>query len=220
VTDRLAVGVTVPISTVRFSGVRNRTTNGATSLQSSQSGSSTGLGDTTLNGRYMLVGTGVRGASVGADLRLPTGRSEDLLGAGKATGRFLGIGTWEEGHLAVNVNGGFGIGGLSREVFWAAATTLAPTPRVTIIGEVMGRWLAELSRVSDVYQPHPLLPGVETMRWLSLDPGIHTTFMVTGAKWNVGGTWLLNTNLLIRLTDAGLRARVTPAVSLDYAFER
>jgi hypothetical protein len=220
VTDRLAVGVTVPISTVRFSGRRDRTVNGQTALQSSQSGSATGLGDLTVNTRYMLLGTGLRGASVGADIRFPTGRAEDLLGAGEATGRFLGIGTWEEGHLAVNVNGGFGVGGLSREVFWGAATTLAPTPRVTIVGEVMGRWLAELSRVSDVYQPHPLLPGVETMRWLSLDPGIHTTFMVTGAKWNVSGTWLLNTNLLIRLTDAGLRARVTPAVSLDYAFER
>ena len=120
----------------------------------------------------------------------------------------------------MNLNGGVGIGGLSREVFWGAARTLAPTPRVTIVGEVMGRWLSELSRVSDVYQPHPLLPGVETMRWLSLDPGIHTMFLVTGAKWNVGGTWLLNTNLLIRVTDAGLTARVTPAVSLDYAFQR
>lgn len=220
VTDRLAVGLAVPIATVRFSGVRNRTYNGATALQSSQAGSATGLGDMTVNARYMVVGTGLRGASVGADVRFPTGRAEDLLGAGDTTTRFLGIGTWEEGHLAVNVNGGFGFGGLSDEVFWGAATTLAPNPRVTIVGEVMGRWLSELSRVSDVYQPHPLLPGVETMRWLSLDPGIHTTFVVTGAKWNVGGTWLLNTNLLIRLTDAGLRARVTPAISLDYAFER
>jgi hypothetical protein len=220
VTDRLAVGLTVPISTVRFTGQRNRTVNATTALQSSQAGSATGLGDMTVNARYMLVGSGIRGASVGADVRFPTGRAEDLLGAGETTTRFLGIGTWEEGHLAVNVNGGFGVGGLSREVFWGAATTLAPTPRVTIVGEVMGRWLAELSRVSDVYQPHPLMPGVETMRWLSLDPGIHTTFLVTGAKWNVGGTWLLNTNVLIRLTDAGLRARVTPAISLDYAFER
>lgn len=220
VTDRFAVGLAIPIATVRFTGVRNRTVNNVTALQSAQSGSATGLGDMTVNARYMVVGTGLRGASVGADVRFPTGRAEDLLGAGKATGRFLGIGTWEEGALAVHVNGGFGVGGLSREAFWGAATTLAPTPRVTIVGEVMGRWLAELSRVSDVYQPHPLLPGVETMRWLSLDPGIHTTFMVTGAKWNLGGTWLLNTNLLIRLTDAGLRARVTPAISLDYAFER
>jgi hypothetical protein len=220
VTDRFAVGLTIPISTVRFSGRRDRMVNGLTALQSLQAGSATGLGDMAVTTRYMLVGTGVRGASVGADIRFPTGREEDLLGAGRATGRFLGIGTWEEGHLAVNVNGGFGIGGLSREVFWGAATTLSPAPRVTIVGEVMGRWLAQLSRVSDVYQPHPLMPGVETMRWLSLDPGIHTTFLVTGAKWNVGGTWLLNTNLLIRLTDAGLRARVTPAVSIDYAFDR
>ena len=220
VTDRLAVGVAVPISAVRFSGERDRIVNGQTSLQSTQSGSASGLGDMTVNARYMIVGTGLRGASVGADIRFPTGREEDLLGAGKATGRFLGIATWEEGHLAVNLNGGVGVGGLSREVFWGAATTLAPSPRVTIVGEVMGRWLAELSRVSDVYQPHPLLPGVETMRWLSLDPGIHTMFMVTGAKWNVSGSWLLNTNLLIRVTDAGLRARVTPAISLDYAFER
>jgi hypothetical protein len=220
VTDRLAVGLVLPIATVRFSGQRNRTVNGASALQSSQSGSASGLGDMTVNARYMVVGTGLRGASVGADVRFPTGREEDLLGAGEPTGRFLGVGTWEEGHLAVSINGGVGLGGLSREVFWGAATSLAPTPRVTIVGEVLGRWLSELSRVSDVYQPHPLLPGVETMRWLSLDPGIHTVFMVTGAKWNPGGSWLVNTNLLIRVTDAGLRARVTPAISIDYAFER
>jgi len=219
-TDRLGIGVAVPISTVRFSGQRNRTLNGVTALQSSRAGSATGLGDITANARYMLTESGIRGASVGVDIRFPTGSAADLLGAGRMTSRFLGIGTWEEGHLAVNVNGGFGLGGLSREVFWGAATTLAPSPRVTVVGEVMGRWLAELSRVSDVYQPHPLMPGVETMRWLSLDPGVHTTFLVTGAKWNVGGTWLLNTSLLIRVTDAGLRGRVTPAISLDYSFDR
>ncbi len=220
VTDRLSVGVAVPVSTVRFSGRRDRTVNGVTALQSSQAGSATGLGDMTMNGRYLLLGSPLRGASIGADLRLPTGRQEDLLGAGDVAGRFVGIGSWEEGHLAVNVNGGIGLGGLSREVFWGAATTLAPTPRVTIVGEVMGRWLAELSRVSDVYQPHPLLPGVETMRWLSLEPGIHSTFMVAGARWNLSGSWLVNTNLLFRVTDAGLRSRVTPAISFDYAFER
>jgi hypothetical protein len=84
----------------------------------------------------------------------------------------------------------------------------------------MGRRLSELSLVQDVYEPHPLIPGVEPMRWLSNDPGFHALFVVTGAKWNVASSWLLNTNLLIRVTDAGLRARVTPAISLDYAFER
>jgi hypothetical protein len=220
VTDRFAVGISVPISTVRFSGRRVRTVNGVSALQSSQSGSATGVGDVSVNGRYMLAGSGLRGVSVGGDIRLPTGDEQDLLGAGDAAGRVIGIGTWEEGHLAVHVNGGLGVGGVSREMFWGAATTLAPSPRVTIVGEMMGRWLAELGHVQDVYEPHPLLTGVETMRWLPTDPGVHSTFIVTGAKWNLARSWLLNTDILIRVTDAGLRARVTPAISLDYAFER
>jgi hypothetical protein len=76
VTDQLAIGLAVPVSTVRFRGRRDRTVNGLTALQSSQTGSATGLGDMTVNARYMVVGTPLRGASLGADLRLPTGRQE------------------------------------------------------------------------------------------------------------------------------------------------
>ena len=219
-TDRLAVGAAVPIVHVRFSGDRVRTVNGVTTLMSSRSGSATGLGDMSVQGRYTVSGEALRGFSVGADLRLPTGREEDLLGSGDTALRMLGIGSWEEGQLALHANGGVGVGGASREIFWSTATTFAVTPRVTAVGEVMGRRLSELSMVQDVYEPHPLIQGVETMRWLPNDPGIHTMFVVTGAKWNIASSWLLNTNLLIRVTDAGLRARVTPAISLDYAFER
>jgi hypothetical protein len=74
------------------------------------------------------------------------------------------------------------------------------------------RQLSELSRVSDVYQPHPVVAGVETMRWLPTEHGIHTMSVVTGAKWNLTRSWLVNTNLLIRLTDTGLSARVTPSL--------
>ena len=55
------------------------------------------------------------------------------------------------------------------------------------------------------------------MRWLPTESGVSTMFAVTGVKWNVTGSWMLNANLLIRVTDAGLRAAVTPGVSLDYA---
>ena len=59
------------------------------------------------------------------------------------------------------------------------------------------------------------------MRWLPSDRGIHTLFAVTGVKWNLTRSWLLNnSNVLIRLTDTGLSARVTPSLSLDYGFER
>jgi hypothetical protein len=58
------------------------------------------------------------------------------------------------------------------------------------------------------------------MRWLPSQRGIHTLFVVTGAKWNLMGSWLLNGNMLIRLTDTGLSSRVTPSLSIDYGFER
>ena len=219
-TDRISIGGVVPITTVRVNGTRMRSVSGVSTLQSIQSGSATGLGDMVLNGRYVVAGTGGRSVAVGADLRLPTGREEDLLGTGETALRFLGIGSWEEERLGVHVNGAFTFGGISREALWSSAVTMAATSRLTVIGELMGRYVTELGHVRDVYQPHTVLPGVETMRWLPGDRGIHTLFVVTGAKWNVARSWLLNANLLMRVTDAGLRDAVTPGISLDYTFER
>jgi hypothetical protein len=220
ISDRLAVGATVPLITVRFSGTRTRNERGVAALQARQSGSSTGFGDVTVNGRYLIAGDGPRGFSVGTDLRLPTGREEDLLGSGKTAARFLGIGSWEEGKLSVNVNGGYGVGGASKQLTWGMATTFAVTPKATLVGELLGSRIADLSYVQDVYQPHPLMPGVETMRWLDADRGVVTTVIVAGAKWNVANTWLLYTSLQFRVTDGGLSGRVTPSISFGYDFER
>jgi hypothetical protein len=41
---------------------------------------------------------------------------------------------------------------------------------------------------------------------------------VAGFKWNVGNRWLFNANVLLPLTDRGLRAPVVPAFALDYSF--
>ena len=92
-------------------------------------------------------------------------------------------------------------------------------PKLTVIGEFMGRRLSALNEVSAVYEPHPVLAGIDTMRWLPSGGGVVTAFLVTGAKFNVGGNWTVNGNLLTRLTDTGLRARVTPSVSVNRAVE-
>ncbi len=107
---------------------------------------------------------------------------------------------------------------MSREQFWSGAVGVSAGLRVTLVGELLGRRLTSLHRVVDVYQPHPVLAGVETMRWLPEPTGVSITYLVTGAKWNLGGSWLLNANVLTRLTDAGLKARFTPTLALDYGF--
>lgn len=218
VTNRLDVGVTVPLVSLRFSGSRVNTFNGASTLQSEQKGLATGLGDVVVNTRFRLTGQGGSGLAVGADVRAPTGRDEDLLGAGKASGRFLAIASWERGIFALHANGGVGVGGVTDEQFVGGAVTVAATPRLSLVGEVIGRRLNDLYTVADVYEPHPVVAGVETMRWLPSKTGVRTVYVATGAKWNIFGSVLLNAQVLTRLSDSGLRARFTPSVALDYSF--
>ena len=61
VNDRLSVGGTVPFVSVSFSGQRMRTINNVATTQSVQSGSAFGVGDISLNGRYLVAGSGSRG---------------------------------------------------------------------------------------------------------------------------------------------------------------
>jgi hypothetical protein len=219
-TDRLDLNVALPIVNVAFTGRRTTTMGGMTSLQSARAASASGLGDLTIAGRYLLTEAGPRSLAVGADLRLPTGREEDLLGAGKTALRMMAIGSWEEGRLGVHGNAGAGLGGLSRELFWAGATTIAVSPRVTAVAELTGRRLTELTVLGDVYAPHSSIAGLETMRWVPVGKGVHTAFFVTGVKVNISGNLLLNGSLLVRITDSGLRARVTPNISFSYALGR
>jgi hypothetical protein len=58
------------------------------------------------------------------------------------------------------------------------------------------------------------------MRWLPEGNSVWQTLLVTGAKWNIGRSYMLNASMLIRLTDSGLTARVVPSITLDYTFQR
>ena len=218
VTDRIDVGAVLPFTRLRYSGSRTNTFDGISTLQARRSGTATGVGDLAVNARVRLTGNSGTGVAVGTDVRFPTGRDEDLLGAPGRTWRLMGIGSWEGGIVTLHGNGGFGVGGASDEQFWSAAVTVSPSLRFSVVGELLGRRLTDLNTVADVYAPHPVLAGVETMRWLPAESGVHTAFLVTGVKWNVAGAWLVNTHVLTRLTETGLRARFTPSLSLDFAF--
>lgn len=220
ITDELDVGVLVPVVNLRYSGTRVNVFNGQPAFRIAGGGSTSGIGDVTLTARYRLPGRGRTGIALGSDVRLPTGREEDLLGAGEATVRALVIGSWEARRVAVHMNGAVGAGGASGELSWGGALSFAPAPRLTIVGELLARHYNDLHRVVDVYQPHSVLAGVETMRWIPEEAGVTNAYTVAGVKFNLSGSMVLNGSVLVRLTEAGLRARVTPTLSIDYAFER
>lgn len=216
-TSRLDLGVAVPVVQVRLDGERVDTYRGRVFVQSRASAYATGLGDVALRAKYQIVRERAGGVAVAADLRLPTGREEDLLGAGDAAVKLLVIGSVEGNRMTGHANVGYTAGGAASETTYGVAGTLTAAPRLTLIGELLGRWTAGLGRITDVAAQHPSLIGVETIRLVADDSATTQAFAIGGLKWNLGRSWLLTTNVLIPLTEGGLTAKVVPTIALEYA---
>ena len=218
VSDRVDIGVALPIVSMELSGERINTYRGQTIPQAAATATTTGVADMAITARAHLLGGRASGVTAGAEVRLPTGREEDLLGTGKTALRVLGIGSVEGSRAALHVNGGYSWGGISREANYSAAVTVTASERFTLVGEFLGRWVEGLGRIGQVTAPHPSSVGVDTIRLLPTTTGVTTGMAVAGFKWNVADRWLLNANVLLPLTDRGLRARMVPAIALDYSF--
>ena len=218
VTNRFDIGAAVPIVSMQLAGERINTYRGATLLQATGTATTTGAADMAIIARGHVLGTAASGLGVSAELRLPTGREEDLLGAGEPALRLMAIGTAEGTRASAYVNGGYSWGGISRQATYNAAVTVAASSRVTLVGEFLGRWVDGVGQIEQVTVPHPRSSGVDTIRLLPTGTSAMTGMAVAGFKWNVAGRWLVNANVLLPVIDRGLRARIVPAVALDYSF--
>jgi hypothetical protein len=215
VTDRVEVGFAAPLVMLRLHGLRIDTYRGRTFTQATASANAVGLADLVVRTKYRLSEAG--GVAAAVDVRLPTGRAQDLLGMGSTSLKLSGIASIERGRLSTHGNAGITVGGLAREVSYDGAVAMAATPRVTVIGELLGRWIDSPGHIGALSAPHPSLAGVETLR---LTPDASTLNMITcvpGFKLNLSTTWVLAANVSIPLTTAGLTAPFTPFIGLDYS---
>src|SRR5262245_5458449 len=218
ITDRLDVSAGIPFVRVTLQGERVDTYRGRQLLQATGSGSASGLGDVILRGRYNVLLVGASGLAVGAAVRLPTGREEDLLGAGRAsfTPRF--VGSYEHDRVGLHGEVGYTFRGVSEALSYAGAVTAVAAPRLTLVGELLGRRLNGVGQLEETTLPHPRLAGVDTIRLTSSGEAADRLVAVAGFKWNVASTWLLTANVLRPLTDVGLNAEWVPSVTFDYWF--
>ena len=114
ITDELEVAVAAPIVSLHVDGSRVNTYRGRTFTQADARAQSVGLADLTIRSKYRFAGDGGSGIAAAVDLRLPTGREQDLLGAGAAALKLSGIGSIERGAVSAHGNAGFTVGGLAR----------------------------------------------------------------------------------------------------------
>jgi hypothetical protein len=218
VTERLEIGGALPLVQLQIDGSRLNVYRGQSFVQATGTASASGVADAAVRAKYRLVSTRTAGFAAAAEVRLPTGDEQQLLGAGKAAVKLMGIGSVE--NAKVGAHGNFAVvrGGVSDEVDGGGAITFAATPKLTVGGELLYRRLSDVRQVIAVSAAHPSISGVITQR---LVPGATTATLssaVTGIKWNARATMVLTAEVLWRMGKGGLTAPFTPTISLDYLF--
>lgn len=216
--NRVDVGIAIPFVSVSLAGTRVNTYRDTSVTQASADARANGLGDVAVRTKIRLFGARASGLSAVGEVRLPTGRRDDLLGAGDPAVRAALIASVEAGRLSAHVNGGLAAGGFADGQHYAAALTVAASPRVTLIGEIVGRRLDQAGRLSLERTPHPSIAGVDALRLVTTGSGVHTAVAVGGVKWNVVRTLVLSGSVIAPMTSSGLRAGTTALFGLDYAF--
>jgi hypothetical protein len=220
VTDYLEVGFAVPMISLQLDGSRADIYRGRQFTQASATASAVGLADMVLRTKYTLYADHGSGVAAAVDVRLPTGKEENLLGTGTASIKFTGIGSVESGNAALHLNGGYSLGGLAREFSYGGAVAVAATNHLTVSGELLGRWIDGIGHIVPSDAPTPGLVGVETIRLVPDTSSLNIVSVVPGVKWNVTQTWILVANVTVPVTTAGLTTRFTPFVGVDYSFGR
>ena len=217
ITDRMDVSAAVPFVKMQLSGERTDVYRGSTFVQANAVASASGLGDTVVRAKYNVLRSGGSGLSAGAEVSLPTGDHDNLLGTGEFMVTPRVIGSIEREWLGIHGSFGYGFGGPAKAIQYAGAVAIAATPRITVIGEYIGRHLSEGGHLTEVVESHPTLTGVETIRLSATQESTTRGLVAAGVRWNLGAKFLLSASVMRAVTSAGLNARWVPAITFDYA---
>jgi hypothetical protein len=219
ITNRVEVSGALPLVALQLEGERTNVYRGSTFVQASGQADVAGLGDAMARLKVRVLGDRAAGLAIGGDVRFPTGREEDLLGAGRVGYRVLAITSAEGRQVAVHGNAFLARGGLSDETGFTGALAFTPAPTVTVATELLMRRLSEVYPIEELTASHPTISGVETLRLVAGTTATTLSQVSVGFKWNATDTWLLNGGLSIPLGDAGLTARWSPTIGIEYTFK-
>jgi hypothetical protein len=198
-----------------------------------QSASATGLGDVMFRGKYSFAKPkSVFGIAAALDLRLPTGSEEDLAGIGVAQARGYAIGSWNLGRFSPHFNLGYtasfgdsDLGDVPDEVNYLAGCEFEVHPRVSLLADLIGRYLIDTPVVSVGPQAFVADPNgggnpvSTTLNQMTSDAGDLNILQGTaGVKINPGGNWLISLGALVPITDDGLNNDVLIFAGFDYNF--
>jgi hypothetical protein len=200
----------------------------------SDSGSSSGIGDVLLRGKYRFADAPGGGMALALDLRLATGNELELLGTGGTQARLFLVGSREWGAFAPHFNVGYtfsGVGGqalevLPNEIGATLGFGIAAGSRVTLSADVLARRLLDapaLESVDREFEFSDAQGNEDTVVLPDLDATVANDLDLVlgsaGLRWNPAGSFLVSFSALYTLSSDGLEDEdVIPVVALDYSF--
>ncbi len=246
VTDWLDVGVQVPFLQMKMDITYHATildfathnvsptthvfANGGKTADFSGSGSAAGVGDMLLHGKFSIPTHGALGVAAAVDVRLPTGDTENMLGTGATLTQVSLITSGALApHVVPHLNVGYtfarGSATVSDQVNYVGGIEVPASPKLTILGDIVGRTLRNSMQLTDASIVHQYQQGntapfeTVTLQTVQLvDANLNSIWGAAGVKFTPWRTMLIGANVLFALNNAGLRSRITPNVGIEFTF--
>lgn len=195
-------------------------------------GSAAGIGDVIVRGKGTAFKRAGAGIALGLEARLPTGQAENLLGSGSVGLKAFEAASATLGRFAPHVDLGYqwngdtilagdvaaGIKGkLPDELSFVVGADVGIEKRLSIAFDVLGRHSTDAPRLSST----TFKPAGSSETFPDIAFGVGSLNVMSGAfglKANVVSTLLVTFNLQFKLNDAGVRAKVTPLIGIEYGF--
>ena len=211
---------------------------GSSATTSTGGGTSSGLGDLRFQAKYNVLRRQTFAAAALVDVRVPSGDSRELLGTGALFTRVGGAVATGNRVVSLHANGGATfasknfetsdlIGEPGDELNFAGGVDASVHPRVTLSGDLLGR-----RRMSGTWK---MGVAPRTLRYVTSTGGTVQTQTVqefqfvdyadrylmqavVGGKISAWRTMLLVGNVLLPVTDAGLRNKPALSLGVEYTF--
>jgi hypothetical protein len=246
VTDKLDLSVGVPLVRMSVDGISwMEDGNENVVALAKGAGTSTGLGDMAVSGKYRLTTFGEGppdpgGIALVATVRLPTGDKDNFRGLGVtrtmvsavvSTGkaRFrphgnVGFDFWSDGIDAITDDAGTSTVTARHQFQYAAGFEFAAAPKLTLLVDLLGRHILGAGHIGiKTETPTPTSPlgrigATSVDSFVALDEGINKLTLAPGVRLNLKGSFVLSLNALATLRDNGLHDKFIPVVGLDWTF--
>ncbi len=225
-THNIDIGVLVPFVSASLSGhseaqilpfarptphLFGTASNPAEYADASSSGSAAGIGDIGVRLKANIYQTPTLGFAFAADVRLPTGDSANFLGSGNTSVRALGIFSAKSGPFSPHINAGYVYRTgetQTSSVVGAVGFDHLLADKVTLAVDILADWaLGE----SGLHLPDPVTyssPAPRKERLTDIpDMQDHLMDASIGIKMQLPGDYRIVTNLLIPMSNGGLRPR-------------